>query len=623
MRLREVRIRNFRCFVDEVSVEFGDLTALVGKNDAGKSSILEALAIFFDDKKSKPDGDDAAKHGEPRDMSITCVFDELPDEILIDATRVTTLEGEYLLNAGGYFEVEKVYAGQNKTPSAKTTIAAFHPSASGVQDLLKLKLADLKTRAKELDVDLSGVNQSVSSEVRRAIRTSVGDLALQLVKIEVDTDVGAKELYARIQTLMPTYYLFKSDRPSTDQDSDAQDPLKAAVSLALSGQDEQLRAVEEVVEAQLSRVMALTLEKVRALSPELAASLSPRIQPPKWDAAFKVSVTDDDEIPMNKRGSGARRLLLLGFFQAQAELSSGAGEGDVVFAIEEPETSQHPDQQRALLRALREIAEVRGQQVLVTTHTPTLGRLMPSEALRFIDVKDDGSRRVISADEEVLKAVSDALGVLPDHDVRLFIGVEGPNDIQFLSRISAVLAAVDDQISHLGELEHAGRIVFIPMGGSNADIWKSRLEKLNRPEFHIFDRDYAPPAEPKYAEIIAHVNARPGCSAVHTSRRELENYLHPNAIAQARQGVALADAMGAFDDVPALVAQAVHQASNAGTDWVSLADDVIKKKVSHAKKWLNREAVDAMTVEMLDEVDTNGDIRGWLRRISELASDPT
>ena len=47
MKLVEVRLRNFRCYRDEISIPIGDLTALIAKNDVGKSSVLDALDAFF------------------------------------------------------------------------------------------------------------------------------------------------------------------------------------------------------------------------------------------------------------------------------------------------------------------------------------------------------------------------------------------------------------------------------------------------------------------------------------------------------------------------------------------------------------------------------------------------
>lgn len=47
MKLREVVLKNFRGYYRETRIPVDDLTALIGKNDVGKSTILEALDIFL------------------------------------------------------------------------------------------------------------------------------------------------------------------------------------------------------------------------------------------------------------------------------------------------------------------------------------------------------------------------------------------------------------------------------------------------------------------------------------------------------------------------------------------------------------------------------------------------
>jgi len=39
-----------------------------------------------------------------------------------------------------------------------------------------------------------------------------------------------------------------------------------------------------------------------------------------------------------------------------------------------------------------------------------------------------------------------------------------------------------------------------------------------------------------------------------------------------------------------------------------------------AKQWLNRQAVERMTVEMLDQRDPDGEVRGWLEAIGEMVA---
>jgi len=55
MRLIEIKLKNFRCYKDLTSIKVGDLTCILGKNDVGKSTILEALDAFFNDNIDKGD----------------------------------------------------------------------------------------------------------------------------------------------------------------------------------------------------------------------------------------------------------------------------------------------------------------------------------------------------------------------------------------------------------------------------------------------------------------------------------------------------------------------------------------------------------------------------------------
>ena len=68
MKLIRVKLKNFRCYKDETTVNIGDLTPLIGKNECGKSSILDALQIFSDDLT--PDTDDAASSGDKSEFGL-------------------------------------------------------------------------------------------------------------------------------------------------------------------------------------------------------------------------------------------------------------------------------------------------------------------------------------------------------------------------------------------------------------------------------------------------------------------------------------------------------------------------------------------------------------------------
>lgn len=114
MILKEIIIQKFRGYRERNRITVDQLTAIIGKNDAGKSSIFDALAIFFGHPLVKIDTSDVCVHaGASGELRIGCVFTDYPDSITIDATSVTSLQDEYLINSNGYLEIHKVYEFSN------------------------------------------------------------------------------------------------------------------------------------------------------------------------------------------------------------------------------------------------------------------------------------------------------------------------------------------------------------------------------------------------------------------------------------------------------------------------------------------------------------------------------
>ena len=139
------------------------------------------------------------------------------------------------------------------------------------------------------------------------------------------------------------------------------------------------------------------------MDPAVANSLNPVIPTAdklKWADVFKaVSISGDEDIPINKRGSGVKRLVLLNFFRAEAAEGDNTG---IIYAIEEPETSQHSNNQRVLIKALKELAQAANTQILLTTHSPVIVKELEFENLRLIYEDEDG-KRILSVEPAVLQ----------------------------------------------------------------------------------------------------------------------------------------------------------------------------------------------------------------------------
>lgn len=617
MRLKALKLINFRGYRGTTEIPFEpDLTAFIGRNDVGKSSILDALAIFFESPLVRFEHSDCCVHATDKIVRIGCVFDDLPQTLTLDAQSRTSLRDEYLLNEDGYLEIHKIFDCSQKNIRTKIVARALHPTASGYDDLLYLKHEQLTRRLRQLGIPDDDVDLRSNPSIRRAIWRSCPDLKLQIQDIDLARE-DAKNIWDRLQKHMPIFALFRADRPSTDEDDEVQDPMRVAIRQAVAEMAKELNDVEEKVRNAAMSVAQRTLRKLWELQPALAKELTPKFRSdPKWDTIFKLTLNTEDNIPLNKRGSGVRRLILLAFFRAETERRRDEEDKrPVIYAIEEPETSQHPSSQRAIIEALKELASTEDCQVILTTHVPGLAEQIGIKNLRYVRVADDGRRIVEIGSEEaddVLAKIADDLGVIPDTRVQVIVCVEGPNDVVFLKHMAKIIkeAGYEEGI----DLEPP-EVVVIPLGGATLRDWvnKHYLKPLGIPEIHIYDRGSDTP--PKYEDYVKSVNARgDGSEAFLTQKAEAENYLHPDAIEQVfNVRVKVTD----DNDVPMEVARAEYEANGGSIPWDELPNSHKKRLEGKVKKRLNNDVAAVMTIEMLQERGAVEEIRKWLGAIKK------
>ncbi|CAJ2850598.1 ATP-dependent OLD family endonuclease [Burkholderia pseudomallei] len=606
MRLESVSIKNFRCYREETTVSMADLTTFVGKNDIGKSSVLEALEIFFNNETVKIEQGDANIYSGAPLVSITCEFSDLPSQLSLDAGAETTLAAEYLLSARGTLKIQKVFDCSKKTPSAEVYILANHPTATGVADLLDLKEKDLQKLVKDqkLDASLKG-----NPGMRRALWAAAKDLELQEVALPVTKPKeDSKRIWDQLENYLPMYALFQSDRSSRDSDGEVQNPMRAAVAAAIAEVQDDINRIQEKVREKAELIAKITHEALKTIDPNLAKELTPQFMPPtaaKWTGLFSVGMDTDDGIPLNKRGSGVRRLVLVAFFKAEAERRLKAGTSrSIIYAIEEPETAQHPNNQRILIESFKTLALEPGCQVLLTTHSPGFASDLPTASIRFV-TRDAALQPVILEGADVFGQVAETLGVVPDSRVKVLLCVEGPTDVAAFKSLSRALHSTDPTLPNLASDD---RVAFVLLGGSTLKHWVTQhyLRSLNRPEVHIYDSDVA-----KYAESVAEVNLRTdGSWAVQTNKHEIECYLHADAIKDAfGVEIVVVDQPGADGkSVPKIFAEAF----SAKQQYDGVMGD------EKAKLRLADKAFPMMTAERLAERDPAREVEGWFRRLGAM-----
>jgi predicted ATP-dependent endonuclease of OLD family len=606
MNLKSLTINNFRAYQSETRIEFDELTTIIGKNDIGKSTILEALEIFFNNDTVKIESSDANIHSTNKIVEITCEFTEYPIEISIDSTSPTNLKDEYLLSKDQTLVIKKKIDCSKKTPSIDIYIVANHPTEKEVANLLELKEKELQgiIKSKSLDSKLKG-----NPTMRKAIWGSISDLKLQTTELPVSKPKeDAKRIWEQIDAYLPMFALFQSDRSSSDSDNEVQNPMKAAIATAISEVQKEINDIQQKVREKAEEIAANTHKALQEIDKSLASKLEPKFNPPtpaKWNGLFSIQLDTDDGIPLNKRGSGVRRMILVSFFKAEAERRlKTSTKQNIIYAIEEPETAQHPNNQKVLIESFKSLANESDCQIILTTHSPGLASELPINSLRFVS-KDKDDNLTIEFGENIFPKIAETLGVTPDSRVKVLLCVEGPTDVTALSCLSK---AMKFKYPELPDLTKDERIAFILMGGSTLKHWVNHnyLKELGKPEFHLYDNDVA-----SYQNSVAQVNERNDLSCGQlTHKLEIESYLHKDAIKIGFDiDMEIPDQLNVNDKATPRIFAEAYSAK------VGLPNSI---KDTKAKKFLAERAFPHMTCEMIEERDTIGEVKGWLEKINKL-----
>lgn len=632
MKIKSLTLKNFRSYRN-ITINFdNDMNVLIGKNDVGKSTIMESLEIFFNNELVKLQQDDLNLEAQSLNDTIVQIqisfLIERTDRIIIDTSFPTNLSDEFLLD-NEYLTLIKEWDCSKpvKAASMKYYLQCNYPQVWANEPLLTLTQAKLRTKIKELENILDeqtykGIKLNANAPMRQALHDYLLSQAQKddLVPITLDLNKGddTKNLKTNIDQVLPLFFLFQSDRANRDSDKDVQNPLNIAIQKALEIPDikNKLDEVERLMKDQITSIGNATLAKLNEMDSSIASTLTPDYsKEPEWKSVFKFSFTGDG-IPLNKRGSGVRRLVLLNYFRAEAERQiDDRINKSVIYAIEEPETSQHPDYQKMLIEAILELSEHPHHQVIITTHTPNLAKMV--EAKNVIALIRDRSGRIIefTNEDEMLETVTQSLGILPSLDlenvqkVKVVVCFEGYTDIEFFKNINQNIQEYKDIID-----VNDDSILMIFLGGSTLEHWVNNryLEKLNIPEIHIYDSDSNQielSNRNKYRKFINKINRRPNADyAFETKKAELENYLHPELIKEKYQF------------------ETIYHTGNV--DWLEVWSNQLnmeryvkdnKTNQEHTKKGIFAELSKKITKTHLEELEAFEEIKEWTKKIKELS----
>jgi putative ATP-dependent endonuclease of OLD family len=534
MLVHSIYLENYRSFAVLEETRLGSLATIIGQNDVGKSNILRALQLFFEKKRPKIDTNDVHDHAKPTDdVIVEVAFTSLPEDFELEEGVKTTFKEEMLVDVKGHLRIRKTFPRNNLTKFNVTLIVNDFQD-DNFAGLTLFKENELNKICKSLKIEYSKSGRGITNKSKReAIRAKAIEAGIQIVGREISLNTN-NDLWKSIELILPELLLFEADTKLGVGETTFQSQFKPIIKTA--AEDPAVVDAKSQFTGLIGEALQHEVDKIfNKLKQHTDAFTGLKARPEFfWDKAVTFEILGKDghgiENSLERRGSGLRRLLMVAFFQYLAERSAN-NPSDFIFGVEEPENCLHPGFQRELINSFRTLAD-EGYQIVVTSHSPVFAGSSTIEDLSLV-VRSEGVARAIQKPDLDPSDVAEQLGVEPADQITGYdacVFVEGPDDIRFWKCIATKLK--DD--GHLENDFDDRNIGFVMCGGESLKHWINlrAMNRLNKNFGVVVDSDKK---SPDHNIPQRKLNWKKSCEEdggifFISRKREIENYIHPEAI---------------------------------------------------------------------------------------------
>ena len=489
MRLESFRVRNYRSINDSGEVAVSRITALLGRNESGKSNLLRALhslnpiAGFAALKPIK----DFPRHKRLEEctddtpvLSTTWALDDDDKEALLEVLpRATGVEKVIISRSyHGKFrtvnfpelkaipfdeadikgKVKKVAAavraaGQKQESSTSLDAAAdvfeTATSATKLRDTWASQTVSsakaLRTALAGADAELTDKQEEILSELEELADSVVGDKDAQQKASSWAISVIPKFIYVDEYPELEghqdiaAYIQRKSQGQHTDSDKNFEKLCKVA---GLKPDELQKLLGQNGYETRnqlANRASAVVTGEIKRLWKDRALKIRFNLDAHHLDTIISdPTSTYDVEVNLNDRSRGFQWFFAF-YITFSADTDGGNAENAVIL-LDEPGLYLHAKSQSDLLHHLEEDFS---NQILYSTHSPFMVPTHALDSVRTVNIAEEVGTTVTndpSGDPRTLFPLQAALGY--DLAQSLFIGpnnlvVEGVTDFWIMSAVSA------------------------------------------------------------------------------------------------------------------------------------------------------------------------------------------
>jgi energy-coupling factor transporter ATP-binding protein EcfA2 len=412
MKISELSITNYRALMD-VKIPLSKFGCLIGENNSGKSSFLQALSLFFSGTKLTS----SYFFDESKPIRIAVSFDDINDS---DLAR---LADEHRPRVAGIIKngrlvLVRIYGTDGKSSLYYNTLTPndIRFSSENIAELVKSQRAGPAFVSKIVQSfpELDGIVDATMNQDN--IKQKIQELADSLPdnqKTSADQALPTGIDKSIMPMLPDTIYIPAVKDLADDIKTAESTPFGKIISILLQAVEPKLPDVQRLFEELNTKlncvlqtdgtIMDSRLEEVRLIESTVEkyvresfayVTLRLTFPPPELKTVFSsasISANDGVEGLIDSKGDGLRRAVVFSILRSYVELKAKLGNVPVsgettpasatltqdeiqpatpsyLLLFEEPELFLHPKAQHILFDALRVFAKE--HHVLVTTHSP-------------------------------------------------------------------------------------------------------------------------------------------------------------------------------------------------------------------------------------------------------------
>lgn len=373
MRIQKIKIHNFRS-IKEQEVTLGDYSILLGENNAGKTNIIRALRIFYEN--------------------------DLKFDSKVDFPKFKTDDQE------SWIEIDFLTIAEEQA-----NLKDGYKSADNILRVRKFLKSDDKERVKANQSNIFGYENGVLSSnlfygAKNISESKIGNVIYipELSKVDDSLKMsGPSPLRDMINFVITKIAKKSASFSKLEKDfEEFNSVFKTEDTEGFSVQNLEQDINNEIKEWNIQFGL-----KVNPLQPnDIVKNLVSHF--------IKDGFLNNEEVKIDSFGQGLQRHLIYALIKLSTKYSDDIKKEKKEFSpdftfilFEEPEAFLHPSQQEKMNTSLQLLAKDEEQQILITTHSPIFVSKNTDNIPSLIRVKRDGESKIFQLHKEQVETLFD------------------------------------------------------------------------------------------------------------------------------------------------------------------------------------------------------------------------